>query len=98
MVTMYQQSIEAYDLPQRVASYEADMDLMHQNRSKVVQTSLNIMKPYDCFINADIHIAESTLIEQRVPALRVNGIVERAAERDERFMDSISTRRFLDDL
>ena len=199
---MDQRSIEAYDLPQRVASYDADMDLMHPNRSKIVQTALDIL-PFsresalsaldlgigtgffterflmhfpnsrvvaidgakamvdlakarlgplsdrvdfkigdfrnlkdftgsgifdvvyssyalhhlnrseklsvvaDCvgnlgsegwFINADIHVAESPLLEKRVQELRVNGLVSRANGKDPRFIDRISTRRFLDDL
>jgi trans-aconitate 2-methyltransferase len=199
---MDRQSIAAYDLPQRVASYDADMDLMHPDRSKVVQTALDILpfsgesalaaldlgigtgyfterflrhfpnsrvvaidgaramvdlakarlgplsdrvdfrigdfrnlrdftgsgvfdvvyssyalhhlnrreklsvvtacvgilKPDGWFINADIHVAESPLIEKRVQELRVNGIISRANGKDPRFIDSISTRRFLDDL
>ena len=199
---MDQRSIEAYDLPQRVASYDADMDLMHPDRSKVVQTALDILpfppesalfaldlgigtgyfterflrhfpnsrvvaidgarsmvdlakarlgplsdrvdfkigdfrnlreftgsrifdvvyssyalhhlnsseklsvvagcvgilRPDGWFINADIHIAESPLIEERIQELRVNGIVSRANGKDPRFIDKISTRRFLDDL
>lgn len=199
---MNRRSIEAYDIPQRVASYDADMNLMHPNRSKVVQIaldvvpfsreaaiqaldlgigtgyfserflkyfpnssviaidgaknmidmskarlgklservdfrtgdflrlkeliiakefdivyssyslhhlnqheklsvvrdSLDLLKPHGWFINADIHVADSTLIEQRIQELRVRGLVERAAGSDERFMDSISTRCFLDDL
>ncbi|MGB8326897.1 MAG: hypothetical protein WCE48_04890 [Steroidobacteraceae bacterium] len=42
---MKRQSIDAYDLPQRVASYDADMDLMHPNRSKMVRVALQIL-PY----------------------------------------------------
>jgi ubiquinone/menaquinone biosynthesis C-methylase UbiE len=199
---MDQRSIEAYDLPQRVASYDADMDLMHPNRSKIVQIALDILpfpresslsaldlgigtgffterflmhfpnsrvvaidgakamvdlakarlgplsdrvdfrmgdfrnlkdftgsgifdvvyssyalhhlnrreklsvvtacvgilKPDGWFINADIHVAESPLIEKRVQELRVNGLVSRANGKDPRFIDRISTRCFLDDL
>ena len=40
---MDQRSIKAYDLPQRVESYDADMDLMHPDRSKVVQSALDIL-------------------------------------------------------
>jgi ubiquinone/menaquinone biosynthesis C-methylase UbiE len=37
------QSIAAYDLPQRVASYDADMEVMHPNRAKMVQVALDLL-------------------------------------------------------
>lgn len=40
---MSQQSIDAYDLPQRVASYDSDMDLMHPNRTTMVRVALEVM-------------------------------------------------------
>lgn len=40
---MAQRSIEAYDLPQRVASYDADMATMHPNRAKMVQIALEVL-------------------------------------------------------
>ena len=43
---MNQRSISAYNLPERVAAYDADMELMHPNRSKMVQIALEVM-PYD---------------------------------------------------
>jgi len=36
-------SISAYDLPARVASYDADMDLMHPNRPKMIQVALELL-------------------------------------------------------
>lgn len=36
-------SIGAYDLPARVASYDADMDIMHPNRAKMVEVSLDLL-------------------------------------------------------
>ena len=36
-------SITAYDLPGRVASYDADMELMHPNRSKMVEIALEVL-------------------------------------------------------
>jgi hypothetical protein len=43
-------------------------------------------------------IADSPEVESRVQQLRVAGIVERAGGSDNRFIDSASTRRFLNDL
>ena len=200
---MERRSIDAYDLPQRVASYDADMEIMHPNRSKMVQIALEIisfpretalraldlgigtgyfsrqflqyypnskvvaidgakamidlakarlgdlaekvdvrigdfrhmkqlvpgtatfdvvyssyalhhlngndkqavigqslesLRPGGWFLNADIILAESPQIEQRLQELRVQGIVKRASGRDARFLDAPSVRRFLDDL
>jgi tRNA (cmo5U34)-methyltransferase len=39
-------SISAYDLPERVASYDADMDLMHPKRPKMVEIALEVL-PFD---------------------------------------------------
>jgi tRNA (cmo5U34)-methyltransferase len=36
-------SIAAYELPTRVASYDADMDVMHPNRHKMVDVALEIL-------------------------------------------------------
>lgn len=40
---MGRRGIDAYDLPQRVAAYDADMELMHPNRAKMVQIALEVM-------------------------------------------------------
>jgi len=39
-------SIAAYERPARVASYDADMDMMHPNRHKMVEIALEIL-PFD---------------------------------------------------
>lgn len=40
---MKSNSIAAYELPARVASYDADMDVMHPNRHKMVDVALEIL-------------------------------------------------------
>ena len=40
---MIPKSIAAYELPQRVASYDSDMEIMHPNRAKMVQVALDIL-------------------------------------------------------
>jgi ubiquinone/menaquinone biosynthesis C-methylase UbiE len=40
---MSERSIAAYDLSQRVKTYDADMDLMHPNRSKMVDIALEVL-------------------------------------------------------
>jgi hypothetical protein len=79
------ESIKAFDFPERVASYDADMDL-------------NFLKPEGWFLNADLIVAADQHMEARIQKIRVEGIVRRAAGRDSRFTDAASTRRFLDDL
>jgi len=200
---MVQKSIAAYELPERVASYDADMEIMHPNRAKMVQVALEVIpfsleKPlraldlgvgtgyfaerflhryanahlcaidgaaamidlstarlgslrervrflvgdfrnlsrllaegdfFDVvfssyalhhlgrddkqavvrqawdrlrtggwFLNADILVADSLKIEQRIQEIRVNGIVQRAQTVDARFADAKATRSFLDRL
>src|SRR5262245_965334 len=41
--SMVEKSIAAYDLPGRVASYDADMEIMHPNRAKMVQVALDVL-------------------------------------------------------
>ena len=36
-------SVAAYDIPERVASYDADMDLMHPNRHKMLEVVLELV-------------------------------------------------------
>jgi ubiquinone/menaquinone biosynthesis C-methylase UbiE len=40
---MTERSIAAYDVSQRVTTYDADMELMHPNRSKMVQVALEVL-------------------------------------------------------
>lgn len=40
---MNRKSIEAYDLPERVAAYDAEMELMHPNRPKMVTVALEVL-------------------------------------------------------
>lgn len=37
------QGIAAYDIPERIASYDRDMDVMHPNRHKMVQVALDLL-------------------------------------------------------
>jgi len=42
-LTAKSQSIAAYDVPERVKSYDADMDLMHPNRHKMLEVVLDLV-------------------------------------------------------
>src|SRR5262249_30056931 len=44
---MSAESIRAYDLPARVASYDADMNLMHPNRAKMADVILGVLEAAD---------------------------------------------------
>jgi len=37
------ESIKAYDIPERVAGYDSDMELMHPNRNKMLQIMLELL-------------------------------------------------------
>lgn len=43
MSTESSHSIQAYDIPERVASYDGDMDLMHPNRHKMLEIALEVV-------------------------------------------------------
>src|SRR5438046_8445519 len=40
---MTERSIAAYDVSQRVKTYDADMELMHPNRSKMIQVAIEVL-------------------------------------------------------
>jgi tRNA (cmo5U34)-methyltransferase len=40
---MHSDSVEAYDLPDRVRTYDADMDIMHPLRSKMIEVALEVI-------------------------------------------------------
>jgi len=46
MSTAKSDSVAAYDIPERVASYDADMDLMHPHRHKMLDVVLELI-PFD---------------------------------------------------
>jgi SAM-dependent methyltransferase len=75
--------------------------LHHLDRTEkhaVLRQALDLLRPGGWFVNADVIVAESSAVESRIQDLRVAGIVERAAGRDERFRSAASTRQFLDGL
>jgi trans-aconitate 2-methyltransferase len=40
---MKPQSLDAYDTPERVLSYDASMEIMHPNRAKMIQVALEVL-------------------------------------------------------
>lgn len=89
---MKRESINAYDIPARVASYDADMDVMHPNRAKMVDVVLEFLPlPSDAaFTVLELGIGTGFFAKRLLeayPAARVIGIdgaesmVEMAASR-----------------
>lgn len=69
---MNQQSIDAYSMPERVASYDANMEVMHPNRPKMVQVALDVLPfpPQSCLKALDLGIGTGYFTEkflQRYP-------------------------------
>ncbi len=50
---MSAKAVEAYDLPERVKSYDADMEIMHPRRSKMVDILLEVV-PHDRTAGVDV--------------------------------------------
>ena len=65
---------------------------------EVVRKARESLLPGGWLVNADILVAASPEIEARYQALRVAGIVERAAGRDVRYADAATTRKALDEM
>jgi len=75
-LTAKSHSIAAYDIPERVASYDADMDLMHPNRHKMLQIVLDLLpfSPDASFTALDLGVGTgffSYAILKRFPNSRV---------------------------
>lgn len=65
----------------------------------VLESIVDLLSPDGWLINADIVVADDAEIESRWQAMRVTGIVERAAgSGDDRFATAESTRTFLDEM
>jgi tRNA (cmo5U34)-methyltransferase len=72
--------------------------LSRPDKETVLRQVIELLVPGGSFVNADLIVADSPELENRLQQIRVAGIVERAAGSDNRFADSASTRRFLADL
>lgn len=75
--------------------------LHHLDRARkaaTIRRSMEFLEPGGWFINADIIIGETALLETRFQQLRVDGIVRRAGPTDCRFGDAKRARAFLDNL
>src|SRR5215831_8055728 len=72
--------------------------LSRSDKEAVLRQVVELLVPGGWFVNADLIVADSPELENRLQQIRVAGIVERAAGSDNRFLDLTATRRFLADL
>ena len=72
-------SIRAYDLPDRVTSYDADMELMHPNRHKMAEVIASVLSVSDSLPTRAIDIGAGTgflagALLRVFPALKIHAI------------------------
>jgi tRNA (cmo5U34)-methyltransferase len=91
------QLLEPEDRCELIYSSYALHHLTPEEKLVAVRDALTFLKPQGWFLNADLIVAAKD-VEERIQEIRVQGIVRRAAGRDDRFTTIASTRRFLDDL
>jgi tRNA (cmo5U34)-methyltransferase len=72
--------------------------LTREEKTSVVREAVSLLRPGGWLVNADIIVADTPHVEERIQDIRVNGIVKRAGGADPRFVDYEATRRFLDEL
>ena len=72
--------------------------LRASEKLEVLRQCMHLLRPGGWLVNADLVVAESPAVEARIQHIRVEGIVRRARERDDRFKTIEGTRRFLAEL
>jgi tRNA (cmo5U34)-methyltransferase len=72
--------------------------LSRSDKEGVLKQIVALLVPGGWFLNADLIVADSAELENRLQQIRIAGIVERAGGADSRFADSALTRQFLADL
>jgi tRNA (cmo5U34)-methyltransferase len=72
--------------------------LSRLDKETVLRQVVELLAPGGWFVNADLIVADSPELEDRLQQIRIAGIVERACGADSRFADSVLTRQFLADL
>ncbi len=66
-------------------------------KKRLIATALEWLKPGGWFVNADLVVAQTHPVEERIQQLRVDGVVGRAGG-DPRFLTPAATRAYLDQL
>jgi ubiquinone/menaquinone biosynthesis C-methylase UbiE len=72
--------------------------LARDEKRSVVRDAVSLLRPGGWLLNADLVVAESARLEERIQDIRLRGIVQRAATGDPRFADYDTTRRYLDEM
>jgi ubiquinone/menaquinone biosynthesis C-methylase UbiE len=67
-------------------------------KQRLIENALGWLKPGGWFVNADLVVASDPTVERRVQQLRVEGVVARAKNGDQRFNTPSAARTFLDQL
>lgn len=80
-----------------VSSYALHHLCLDDKRALALQ-AWRLLREGGWLLNADLIVADAPEFEDRIQALRVEGIIRRAKGRDARFPDAITTRHLLDQL
>lgn len=91
-------AVSVWERGQAVISSYALHHLSRWDKTDTLRQARQFLEPGGWLLNADLIVADGPEMEARIQALRVDGIVQRAGWRDERFADAVRTRAFLDEL
>jgi ubiquinone/menaquinone biosynthesis C-methylase UbiE len=72
--------------------------LTADEKRDVLRKGVSCLRPAGWLVNADLVVSEWPEVEERIQALRVEGIVARAAGRDPRFVDPGAARAWLKEM
>ncbi len=86
---------DSYDV---VISSYALHHLDADEKGSVLTSVVAAIRPGGWFLNADLVVAESPDIEERIQQIRVAGVTQRASKNDRRFSSPAATRQHLDEL
>lgn len=86
---------DAFDV---VISSYALHHLSADEKLSLLRSVVPTIRPGGWVLNADIVVAESPDIERRIQVLRVDGVTQRAPVDDERFCNSASTKKYLEEM
>lgn len=86
---------DSYDV---VISSYALHHLDTDEKGSVLRSVVAAIIPGGWFLNADLVVAESPDVEERIQEIRVAAVTQRAPKNDKRFASPAATRQYLDDL
>ena len=86
---------DAFDV---VISSYALHHLSTSEKLSLLRSVVPAIRPEGWILNADIVVADSPEIEQRIQELRVEAVTQRAPVDDERFCSAVATKRYLEEM